>query len=127
MTNKEAINICKREQYCASHSECSHEKCPWNENCLDDAPFDSEIQEAFQMAIEALKQNQWISCSERLPETNSRVLITIWGRSCEAVYDKDGAWIMAVPFMESTIYKNQFRPEFITAWMPLPKPWKGEE
>lgn len=63
MTKDEAINICKREQYCASHSTCPLEECPWNGNCPDDAPFDSEIQEAFQMAIEALsaeRKGKWI-------------------------------------------------------------------
>lgn len=72
MTREEAINICKREQYCASHRECSHEECPWNENCPNDAPFDSEIQEAFQMAIEALSAQHWIPCSERLPSEEER-------------------------------------------------------
>lgn len=74
MTREEAINICKREQYCASHSACSHEECPWHDNCPDDAPFDSEIQEALDMAIEALNQTQWIPCEERLPDVNADIL-----------------------------------------------------
>lgn len=122
MTREEAINICKREQYCASHSECPHEECPWNENCPDDAPFDSEIQEAFQMAIEALSAQQWISVSERLPDREGEYLVT-WGtinvRSmCVLHYDQFGDW--------TDEYDNVMDGSNVIAWMPIPEPFKGE-
>lgn len=124
MTNEEAINICKREQYCASHSECSHEKCPWNENCPDDAPFDSEIQEAFQMAIEALKQNQWISVSERLPEKNGNYLIYVQSTQSELWYMRVDHYNSDSHFWTETSERPHKR---VLAWMPLPSAYKGGE
>ena len=144
MTNEEAINICEREQYCASHRVCTLEECPWNENCPDDAPFDSEIQEAFQMAIEALEAQRWIPCSERLPEDDTDVLISY--RYKEGEGDTRNIKIDITSY--GTMYfggnavrdyaKNNikyWRPPFqyfnsnyeVLAWCELPEPWKGEQ
>lgn len=58
---------------------------------------------------------QWIPCSERLPEKNGRYLVTnsAWG-AMEVDWNAwmDGEWL----------YPNT-KP---IAWMPLPEPWKGE-
>ena len=64
MTREEAINICERELFCSTHAECQHEKCPWNDRCIEDSPFDNEVEEAFSMAIEALKQPEVIRCHQ---------------------------------------------------------------
>ena len=76
--------------------------------------------EALELAIEVLKKNQWIPCSERLPEDNIDVLI-------------QPAWAEDVWHLERASYEddkwhcccNTFDKEEIIAWMPLPKPYKA--
>ena len=105
----------------------------------------ADNKEATQMAIEALEQektncsefpNNWIPCSERLPEEYGEYLVT---------YKSDGKQI----FMDIIEYemsyefdheKNRFKGIWlfaddwqaldseVIAWMPLPKPYqKGEQ
>ena len=64
---------------------------------------------------------QWIPCSERLPDSwNERYLVSLaWGGVGTMEY-------------KSTGFHNygSFSPvpiETVTAWMPLPEPYKGEE
>ena len=61
----------------------------------------------------------WIPCSERLPEDEKEVLVTLFGDLLEI------GWF--------DLNDNNWRTdEFdcdegtVIAWMPLPKPWKGE-
>ena len=78
----------------------------------------------------AQPERRWIPCSERLPETDKFVLVSLSGRyknigfehSCEIADYADGEWfINAYPFMmaETANY-------LIEAWMPLPELYKGE-
>lgn len=65
---------------------------------------------------------EWISMTERPPviENNvgKRVLVTTsWGMVGEAMYCKDH-W---------EIHDNSYQIKSVLAWMPLPKPWKGEK
>lgn len=58
----------------------------------------------------------WIPCSERLPNEHSddeRVLATT---------DVDGLGVILMPAYD---VKSWYRKGYISAWMPLPKPWKG--
>ena len=63
-------------------------------------------------------QGEWIPCSERLPSEFSddeRVLATT---------EVDGLGVILTP----TYYvKSWYRKGYITAWMPLPAPWKGAD
>lgn len=54
--------------------------------------------------------NQWIPCSERLPEEDGRYLCTYsdFGVCVDFGLYTDGQWIIEP-----------------VAWMPLPEPWKG--
>lgn len=70
-------------------------------------------QEAFKLAVEALKQ-RWIPVTERLPEESGEYLVVLdsliyfsW------FYKEDGVW--------------SFKNADITAWMQLPEPYKGGE
>lgn len=56
--------------------------------------------------------NQWIPCSERMPEEDGRYLCTYsdFGICVDFGLYTDGQWIIEP-----------------IAWMPLPQPWKGEE
>lgn len=79
--------------------------------------------------IERLKeQHRWIPVEERLPEEDTIVLLTVSGLySCITFSDaielgnlcSDGSW-----FIEG--YPDWDNPE-VTAWMPLPEPYRKEE
>lgn len=63
---------------------------------------------------------QWIPCSERLPEEDGKYLVCwcgAWGVDiCFAEYSKCGKYWHAK-------YGGEYRG--ITAWMPLPEPYRG--
>lgn len=99
----------------------------------------SEI-EALKMAIESLKEQQWIPCSERLPDEDTEVLVTVyfhglakkhppgWNKQIkpnyyvEAASQIDGEWSSY-----SDEYKIARDRHEVIAWMPKPSPYKGEE
>lgn len=66
---------------------------------------------------------EWIPCSERLPETDDVVLIT--------VFNIDNNKLFVTP----AVYQHPFfctwntlAPEDkVIAWQPLPEPWEGKE
>ena len=72
-------------------------------------PLDEEIRQ----------HGEWVPCSERLPEETDAYLVTIDygdGLSCAAVryfWDEKRLWNEAE--------------EYITAWMPIPKPYKRSD
>ena len=103
---------------------------------------DDMTRDAFDMAIKALTEQQWIPVSERLPEKRDWYL--------GIFKEPDTGWINPIPFIcdyllgtktkattkEGWILKYcTDREEYIdyyfnlecVAWMPLPEPWKGEE
>lgn len=62
----------------------------------------------------------WIPVSERLPKTDERVLVTAWG-------EVDGvAWVDEYGLWQTEDYSFHDS-EDVTAWMPLPAPYKGGE
>lgn len=69
-------------------------------------------------AIQAMKDTQrWIPTSERLPEPNEIVIVSIHG-------EVDVDWIA----VDNTGYKSWYRcmkdVTSVDAWMPRPKPWE---
>lgn len=75
---------------------------------------------ALRKEVEALPTaQQWIPCSERLPDKNGYYLATCerFGRNAEKEVITD--------FVE--LYRGIWiEPGDVIAWMPLPEPWKGE-
>ena len=73
-----------------------------------------ETAKAIELGIQALKENTWIPCSERLPEENTNVI----------------ACFSNGTVTELAFYNGEFHGLFsyttkvIVAWMPLPKPYK---
>ena len=65
-------------------------------------------------------EGEWIPCSERLPEPNQTVLVSING-------EVDADWIA----VDSTGYGSWYRcmkdVMSVDAWMPLPEPYGGEQ
>lgn len=83
---------------------------------------------------DGLKANKWIPCSERLPEENEFYLATIYSREMQTAFcdilfygapqlceDRKIGWY----FMHDNGSVEQVFN--VTAWMPLPEPWKGGE
>ena len=103
--------------------------------------------EALDMAINALEQTAWIPCSERLPEEAYPVIVT-WKNDDPASYYqyvlgkhyvgvahyKNGKWFWYSSVTEDTLmeYGRCDSEEFdeaieVLAWMPMPKPYGGEQ
>ena len=98
-------------------------------------------------AMPTVEPQHWIPCSERLPEELEEVNVTWVNHKPEPYYD----FVKDKPFTASAVYyKDDWywyssvctdllaeRGENeidkiddaieITAWMPLPEPWRGEE
>ena len=91
----------------------------------------NRVNEALDMAIEALQwqdriltqdavEDEWIPCSERLPEEYGEYLVTkrTIGWNCEEYGSNDIAYFDSDGFHKA---------DKVTAWMPLPEPYKGGE
>ena len=68
------------------------------------------------LPVQPQKVGKWIPVTERLPEKSGNYLITYKCGVTMAYYYTNGSWMT----------KNQAT-HTVTAWMPLPNPWKGEE
>ena len=72
---------------------------------------------AIEMGIHALKETQWIPCSEKMPEDNTDVIVCFYsGTVTEMRYWGNGIF--------QGIYEHTAKT--IVAWMPLPELYKGE-
>ena len=93
-------------------------------------PDDPKVNKIIYNGVEFVSGAQWITCSERLPETQDDVLLT------EEIIMADKSKYMNVVYA----YYNKRNKEWLTdigdwaetvlypvAWMPLPKPWKEEQ
>ena len=87
--------------------------------------------EALGMAIKALEQTRWIPCAERLPEDGDTYLVTI-------EYNGEVIGVDAASYSPVDGYIDKHWETFndwkedddscyhVTAWMPLPEPYKAE-
>ncbi|WP_373129886.1 DUF551 domain-containing protein [Dorea formicigenerans] len=80
--------------------------------------WSEETVDAIEMGIHALKETQWIPCSERLPENAMNVIAQFSsGTVTELRYAGNGIF--------EGIYDHSTK--VIIAWMPLPEPYREEE
>ena len=79
------------------------------------------IIDRFMSFASAQPEPQWIPCSERLPEERDNILVTN-GQSVMEAYFIQGEFLGTM-----IIRNNPFKVSDVTAWMPLPEPWRGEE
>ena len=99
------------------------EKCPLVD---DDARFCKAANEyipmlgkpAFCPLEESPAGNEWIPCTERLPERQGFYLISGKGTSWIAKWNGEYWASIFFPFVEM---------EDVDAWQPMPEPWKGKE
>lgn len=94
---------------------------------------DEDITDAFMRGYQAHAEavQGWIPCEERLPDEDDEVLATIRYLdeaeddqtdpyyTIEVIFLHDGKWMGNGSWVESFGYTK------VTAWMPLPKPYKG--
>jgi len=73
----------------------------------------------------SVEQAKWIPVSERVPNSDDWVIITVLDESGDTPYRYTdfGLYLDAA---KCWIVDAEQRTDII-AWMPLPKPWKGEE
>lgn len=116
---------------------------------LDKAAWGKDWDKA--LAAEMLKSlpsaQQWIPCSDRLPEDNSAVIVTWVNRNPSTYYSE----VKDIPFTATAHYDSgkwwwdsctcqEYLDEYhespaddvhedieMLAWMPFPEPWKGGE
>ena len=88
--------------------------------------------EALDMAIDALQQQtKWIPCAERLPNKTIHCLVTTGTLNFVqiAVYSALLGTIDHKIFWQGEYGRDSFRDitQWVTAWMPLPEPYKESE
>ena len=67
-------------------------------------------------------ENRWIPVTERVPDNMKNVLVSV---EAKADYGEDFVYIdFYIPDLGEW---NEFRYHNVSAWMPLPEPWKGDE
>lgn len=71
------------------------------------------------------RPQEWIPCSERMPNKQSDYLVTI------SLYD-NSTYVDVLHFHKGKFYEidsewGDVEYDDVTAWMPLPKPWKGAD
>lgn len=108
---------------------------------MDDLPM--EYQEAVQALLAMLKTEpsvyvpRWIPVTERLPKLYTDVLLSVrqsyafgeadnWCIVGELIDKADIAWVTNYGFHD-TLYSNGKHTVWVSAWMPLPTPYKGGE
>lgn len=70
-----------------------------------------------------VEERQWIPCSEGLPSKQGQYLVTFPLCNGEP-------WVYVLSFCKGKFYETDdewgyVEYEDVTAWMPLPEPWKG--
>ena len=69
-----------------------------------------------QPTADVVERSRWIPVTERLPERKSFALVTDLLEVEEAYYDSDGNWWQ--------VWGDRLKN--VTAWMPLPEPYREE-
>lgn len=66
-----------------------------------------------------MKNEDWIACSERLPNEHNFYMITVLNKSSKDRYTTKEHW-------QGEWTNNENRNFEIIAWMPLPEPYKED-
>lgn len=110
MTREEAAKVCQSIKF-----------------ILDNEDYSEEVEEALNMAIEALEQEpmrgKWIPVTERLPEEGLTVLILAENGHIEFGQRDENKW----EWLAESIADYWTEAEEVIAWQPLPEPYEGSE
>lgn len=100
--------------------QCNLKTCRY---CHDHNCFGQYETCEYTLAKNDRPHGEWIPCSERLPEENKTVIAsTKYGVFPEARYTKEDGWEWA--YESGADYWEEL--EDVTAWMPLPEPYREE-
>ena len=82
---------------------------------LTSSPYLVELNDTYQAQVKALKElpsaQQWIPCSERLPDQNGKYLVVGRQKAINILKFDGGRW---------------YGKWGVVAWMPLPEPYKDK-
>lgn len=123
MTIEERNNKLKHLITCTK-CEVSGKSC--DENCPTqyDAGNMGEIIENLEAISKVLEQeSRWIPCSEKLPEKSGGYLVTV----CYDLLGKGTVREVRKNFFRVLSKKWLYEGDEVTAWMPLPKPYREVE
>ena len=84
--------------------------------------WSEETVAAIGMGIHALKETQWIPCSERLPVEQTDVLVTVKYNGFIGMYGTR----IKTGFLDEYGWNGDCFGGTVVAWMPLPEPYRGE-
>ena len=92
-----------------------------NATFSDEWQGNEDLTTAYHMAIEALEQEpKWIPINERLPEEHKRVIVSdVFGVYIGEFIDTEESW-----GGKHFINEHGMHSKSVTAWMPLPEPYK---
>lgn len=107
---------------------CKH-CCEWNKSLRHcNTCVTATAKEALQMAIEAMEKqatsnytSEWIPVSEKLPEESGTYIVNAI-ENC-IVHVAFAKWMKRMKKWNLTGSRSYWK---VTAWQPLPEPWKGE-
>ena len=112
ISRQAAIDAVKKNTFRLTFAE--EQNCEGHVAWSAEAVYSDVMEGALLDLPSAQPEQRWIPCSERLPEANERCLCTYEFNEGTCVdfglYTKRGWFVSGV-----------------TAWMPLPEPWRGEE
>lgn len=103
------------------------QKLEWAEDCAESLAMEDEYDrdlhheweeeaEALRMAIRALEREGWIPVAERLPEEGGCYLCCWQGKTVDTGFFCNSHF---------RLY-GEIKDHLITAWMPLPEPYGGD-
>lgn len=69
--------------------------------------------------------DNWIPCSDRLPETSGRYLVS--RTDYDGVNDKIVHFVEVLDFNLYSELDIEFWKTDVDAWQPLPEPWEGDK
>ena len=97
-----------------------HEPAPTMQVHIDDLRLIAQMNSELCTLREERRKGRWIPCSEGLPKESGSYLATVlcWGEP--TVYKK----YFTTMGSEPNIWLTNFK---VTAWMPVPEPYKGVE
>ena len=123
-----SVDTSEAKEYILSElSDLLEEYSELNENGLHDPKW-CGVREAYGIVKNVPfvdSSQEWIPCSERLPDNDELMLVNYIDPRPEAMdiwigwHEMENVW-----YIDGELHSNELGNEVI-AWMPLPKPWKG--